>query len=160
MDDKNEYIFFTQILVRFLQCIKIMSGKQKLFSWGLFLMEFFLHQHLERVRLIGVHFFFDSDFTKFAIQSSKKHSSSSKVIYVIRSDKKKQRCKLLSSWQSRLQTYEVSFPWDKIYLHIYLLHRKVGDTFHTGNNFRKRCGVKSTTTTAISLFFGIYICVQ
>ena len=41
---------------------------------------------------------------------------------------------------------------------IYLLHRKVGDTFHTGNNFRKRCGVKSTTT-AISLFFW-YIYVQ
>ena len=39
---------------------------------------------------------------------------------------------------------------------IYLLHRKVGDTFHTGNNFRKRCGVKSTTT-AISLFL-VYIC--
>ena len=101
-----------------------------------------------------------ASFSKLAIQSSKKHSSSSKMIYVIRSDKKKQRCKLLSSWQSRLQTYELSFPWDSryVYLHIstYVLHRKVGDTFHTGNNFRKRCGVKSTTT-AISLFL-VYIC--
>ena len=60
-----------------------------------------------------------ASFSKLAIQSSKKHSSSSKMIYVIRSDKKKQRCKLLSSWQSRLQTYEVSFPWDSRYVYLH-----------------------------------------
>ena len=96
-------------------------------------------------------------FSKFAIQSSKKHSSSSKMIYVIRSDVKKSRG---ASYflRDNLVYKHMKFPLGLqicIPTQIYLLHRKVGDTFHTGNNFRKRCGVKSTTTTAISLFFCI-----
>ena len=98
-------------------------------------------------------------FSKFAIQSSRKHSSSSKMIYVIRSDVKKAEVQV-----TFLVTISFTNIWSKFPLglqiciptHIYLLHRKVGDTFHTGNNFRKRCGVKSTTT-AISLFL-VYIC--
>ena len=102
-----------------------------------------------------------ASFSKFAIQSSKEHSSSSKMIYVIRSDKKKAEVQV-----TFLVTISFTNIWSKFPLglqiciptQIYLLHRKVGDTFHTGNNFRKRCGVKSTTT-AISLFFW-YIYVQ
>ena len=100
-----------------------------------------------------------ASFSKFAIQSSKKHSSSSKMIYVIRSDKKKAEVQVTFFMTISFTNIWTKFPLGLqicIPTHIYLLHRKVGDTFHTGNNFRKRCGVKSTTT-AISLFL-VYIC--